>query len=369
MQIKLIPKILISIFLIGILALLLSCNSPMVSIPQGTELGKEYPDPNEEKIAKRILDLTLKSVESNQESNGNTLRDAHPKSHGCVAGTFAVENSIPGSMKFGIFAKPKSYPIWIRFSNGSAKPKADKEGDIRGMAIKLMNVEGTKLLEDEKNEKTQDFLLISNPILPVGDPQEYLELFEAAFENRLTSYIFLGGRFGALKRVNAIRKLQVPSPLAIRYWSTTPFKLGGLAVKYSAKPCSDVQTTMPNTESPNYLRERMVQDLSEKSSCFDFMVQPQTDPIEMPVEEPAKEWNEKESPFVKVGTIQIQKQIFDTKEQNEFCENISFTPWHSLPDHRPLGGINRVRKSVYIGISKFRHEKNKIPRKEPTPKK
>lgn len=353
-----------SIFLLGLTVV---CSSPKVEIPKGTELGKEYPNPNEEEIAKRTLELTLTSIKENaKNNNGKVLRDAHPKHHGCVSGSFTVENNVPGMMKHGIFSKPKSYPIWIRFSNGGTPPKEDKEGDIRGMAIKLMGVEGEKLLEDEKNEKTQDFLLISHTVLPVGDPKDYLDLFEAAFAKKPLRHLIFSGQFGAIRKLGAIRGLKVPSPLGIRYFSTTPYKLGAGAVKYSAKPCNGFNPPMPAELTPNYLKETMINHLNEKEACFDFMIQPQTDPITMPVEDPAEEWDETVSPFVKVATIKIDKQKFDSTEQMEACENLSFTPWHSLPDHKPLGGINRVRKSVYIGISKYRHETNGVPRKEPT---
>lgn len=343
-----------------------SCSSPKVTIPKETELGKEYPKSNEEEIAKRTLELTLNSIKENSKNGGKVLRDAHPKHHGCVSGSFIVDNTVPATMRFGVFSKPKTYPIWIRFSNGGTPPKDDKEGDIRGMAIKLMGVEGEKLLEDEKNEKTQDFLVISHPVLPVGDPQDYLDLFEAAFAKRPLRHLVFNGYFGAIKKISALRGLKVPSPLGIRYFSTTPYKLGNGAVKYSAKPCDNFKPEMPAELTSNYLREAMTRHLSEKEACFDFMVQPQTDPIAMPVEDPAEEWDETVSPFVKVATIKIDKQKFDSPEQMEACENLSFTPWHSIAEHRPLGGINRIRKSVYLGISKYRHEANGVPRKEPT---
>jgi hypothetical protein len=342
-----------------------NCSHPKVGIPKDTELGKEYPNPNEEKIAKRTLELTLNSIKENSKNGGKVLRDAHPKHHGCVSGSFTVESSVPATMRFGVFANPKTYPIWIRFSNGGTPPKDDKEGDIRGMAIKLIGVDGEKLLEDEKNEKTQDFLVISHPVLPVGDPQDYLDLFEAAFAKKPLRHLIFSGQFGAIRKITALRGLKVPSPLGIRYFSTTPYKLGNAAVKYSARPCDNFNPEMPAELTPNYLKEAMAKHLSEKEACFDFMVQPQTDPIAMPVEDPAEEWGETVSPFVKVATIKIDKQKFDAPEQMEACENLAFTPWHSLPDHKPLGGINRVRKSVYIGISKYRHEANGVPRKEP----
>jgi hypothetical protein len=52
--------------------------------------------------------------------------------------------------------------------------------------------------------------------------------------------------------------------------------------------------------------------------------------------------------------------------QAVFCENLSFSPWHSLPEHRPLGLVNRVRKVAYREISKLRHDLNKAPPQEPT---
>jgi hypothetical protein len=51
----------------------------------------------------------------------------------------------------------------------------------------------------------------------------------------------------------------------------------------------------------------------------------------------------------------------------EFCENLSYTPWHALPEHEPLGSINRARRAIYTAISKARHEINGARRAEPTP--
>ena len=32
--------------------------------------------------------------------------------------------------------------------------------------------------------------------------------------------------------------------------------------------------------------------------------------------------------------------------------------WHALPEHRPIGGINRLRKAVYEAVSIYRLERN-----------
>ncbi len=86
----------------------------------------------------------------------------------------------------------------------------------------------------------------------------------------------------------------------------------------------------------------------------------------MPVEDATVEWNEAKSPPVKVATLRIPVQHFDTPAVREFDENLSFTPWHSLETHRPLGGVNRCRKRVYDAISEERHRANRAPRREPT---
>jgi hypothetical protein len=97
---------------------------------------------------------------------------------------------------------------------------------------------------------------------------------------------------------------------------------------------------------------------------MEFMVQPRTS-SNMSVEDSMTEWKESIAPFYTVAIINIPKQEFDTPEQNQFCENLSFTPWHSLPEHKPLGAINRMRKIIYENISTVRHQMNVTQRIEP----
>lgn len=110
----------------------------------------------------------------------------------------------------------------------------------------------------------------------------------------------------------------------------------------------------------------MVKRLQEKDVTFDFLAQLQTDPVAMPIEDSTVSWDQRASPYRKIATIRIPKQTFDTPAQQEFAENLSFTPWHALPEHRPLGNMNRARKHVYWAISKLRHAHNGAPRTEPT---
>jgi hypothetical protein len=159
---------------------------------------------------------------------------------------------------------------------------------------------------------------------------------------------------------------EVANPLESRYWSTTPYALGTRAVKYSARPCQ-AASPFDGSAPADFLRAALARFLGNGDACFDFMVQVQTDPKAMPIEDPTIEWKEQASAFVKVATITIPRQSFETAEQTAFCEHLSFTPWHSLEAHRPLGGINRARKAVYQAITKMRHARNGVPVVEPRP--
>lgn len=61
------------------------------------------------------------------------------------------------------------------------------------------------------------------------------------------------------------------------------------------------------------------------------------------------------SPLVYVGDIVMPPQTFDTPEQRAACDQLSFSPWHSLPAHKPMGHINRARRWVYEASRMLRH--------------
>lgn len=310
----------------------------------------------------------LKSDLDKTYQPGNTRRDAHPKAIGCVKAEFKVEPNLPEELRVGVFKEPRTYPTYIRFSNASTTIQADSRRDIRGMAIKLLGVEGEKLLENEKDETTQDFLVISTPNFINQNLIDFYGTLQALRGGPLKMLGFVFNPFNSHLRVlwNVIRSLKKHANLLeVRFWSTTPYQFGSRVVKYSAKPHQAETTKIPQHPSENYLREVMKQHLAGHDAYFDFMVQFQTDPRQMPIEDASVRWNEEASPFRKVATIKIPAQTFDTEEQMKFAEDLSFTPWHCLPEHTPLGSINRARKVVYEIISKHRHEKNNAPRREP----
>lgn len=330
--------------------------------------ASEHAVPGEAEYIRKILERFKGDIEKAYKP-GAMRRDAHPKTVGCVKAEFTVEPDLPEELRVGVFKEPRTYPAYIRFSNSSTTIQPDIKRDARGMAIKLLGVAGEKLLENERQETTQDFLVVSIPQFINHNVVDFYELIHAVAGGTLKILAFIFNPFNSHLRVlwnvaNSFKKHS--NLLEVRFWSTVPYQFGSEVVKYSAKPHQAAVTRIPKNPSENFLREAMKQSLAGQDAYFDFMVQFRTDPRRMPVEDATVRWNEQASPFRKVATIRIPAQVFDTEERMKFAENLSFSPWHSLPEHRPLGSINRARRVVYEAISKYRHEVNKAPRREPT---
>jgi hypothetical protein len=317
------------------------------------------------------LSVMIEETIRKQYAAGSARRDAHPKAHGCVKAEVHILEHLPDSLAKGIFVPGQTYQAWIRFSNGSSDPtRADIERDARGMAIKILGVPGRKLLEDEDQAMTQDFIMINHPVFFATDPARYRSFMQDSDSDHSYRKLLIPFDLGAKGTRIALetRSSRISNPLQARYWSMVPYQLGigadRQAVKYSARACSATVDPMPHKPSHDFLRDALRNTLQGGEACMEFLVQPRTSGS-MDVEDSRIEWKEAQAPFYPVATIHIPQQIFDTPEQNSFCENLSFTPWHALPEHKPLGVTNRLRKVIYDHISRVRHEMNETPRQEP----
>lgn len=315
-------------------------------------------------------------------------RDVHIKSHGCVEAKFTVLE-LDNKYRWGVFREPKTFDAWIRYSNGDYILNPDTTRDARGMAIKLVGVEGKKLLPGQTDAQTQDFVLMNATNYFIRELADYVELTKYLAVGDNLGY-FLNGwswnpwtwRFRELRLVGGTKKKPPESPLLTQYFSASAYKLGeDNNIKFSARPtqCLDTEgseikgktkdwETGPDffsflhltTVDYNFLRLRMVEQLEAGPACFDFMVQLQVPEKIMPVEDATIIWSEKDSPFVPVAHIKIKAQTFNTEKQNQFCEDLSMNPWHSLAAHRPIGVFNRVRKALYEEVAKYRWNANQL---------
>lgn len=328
------------------------------------ELYKEYPDRNEAEVTRKLIPLLIQLIEKSYLT-GTTYRDTHAKGHLAVKGEFTIGANLPRELRVGLFKRPATYPCWIRFANTSPNPQADKKGDVRSMSIKLMDVEGEMLWQDEEDAKTLDITMMGSPKFLAPNLAQFYDMEVALYKGGLSMlWFFLTHPRIAWTVATGFTKCA--NLLEVPYYSQGAYLFGDRAVQYYIKPHQPATSKIPKNASSNFLRERLVEHLTTDDASWDFMVQFQTDPEKMPIENPMVAWDEELSPYVKVATIKIPSQSCDSPAQVAFCENVSFNPWRTLPEHRPLGGINRARRAVYPMISQFRHHRNSAPVKEPT---
>ncbi|MGF1477119.1 MAG: catalase family protein [Geminicoccaceae bacterium] len=337
---------------------------------QSLALAEERIEPDEELSLDRIVELMAEQMKGHFKP-GAYERGGNTKTHGIVRATVTVRDALPSHLRHGIFATTRSFPAYIRFSGpGPDLPEDINDVGFVSMAIKLMDVPGPKLMDDEKF--TQDMPAVCTPTFVTPDTRanarlQYWSLID------MPIYYFLDPRDSHILDflMQGLWNETQYNPLGQRYWSCVPYLLGeGQAMMYSFYPKSEVVTDIPGLPfgrvPPNYLHDNMVKTLDQKDVEFDLLVQVQTDPHLMPIENAAVRWPEKLSPFVPAATIHIPKQKFNSPAQMAFARNLAINPWHCLAEHRPLGNQSRARRRMYEELSNLRLRVNNVPHLEPT---
>jgi hypothetical protein len=305
------------------------------------EIGHEYP-PEGESVA--IEQLRALHLQVHQAQPGPTHRGEHPKQHAGLWATFEVADDIPEAMRVGLFATPGRYTAIVRFSNGRGSD--DTKPEVHAMAVKVLVPNGSE------PPRMQDFIVADHPVFFSRNVQHVLEFLAATVKGTPVAQLAANG----YPKVVGFSSVATRSLLDMSYWSQTPYKLGDGAVKYVLTPSATTSgTPIALTHTADCLRDALIEQLTvqKRGAQFDLSVNPQTDAETMPIEDPTEEWT---SAPVRLATIAIHPQPCDVAAQMAFVENLSWTPWNALPEHRPLGGINRARKVVYEDSSALRHK-------------
>ncbi len=339
---------------------------------EGLGIAEEKRLPGEEAAVDRVI-ADMGAYIRREYQPGQFLRAGNTKTHGVVRGEVIIRDDIPQHMRHGIFAKPRTFKAWVRF----AGPGPDSPPDIRdvgfaSIAIKLMGVEGERegFPDDEKH--TQDLIGVSTPAFVSPNILENSKLHAQTLRGTAIFYFIRPGDTHLLDFImQALWNETQHNPLEARYWSCVPYLLGdGQAMMYSVVPRLKTRTPIPRwpfrRPPDNYLRDALAATLAKQDVEFDIMVQLQTDPHRMPIENSGVRWPERLSPFVPVATLRLPQQQNDWAKQFAFAHRLSYTPWHCLKAHRPLGNMSRARQRMYWELSKLRQDMNSIKRYEPT---
>jgi hypothetical protein len=155
---------------------------------------------------------------------------------------------------------------------------------------------------------------------------------------------------------------QLPAhPASNTYFSMAPIRFGKYVAKYRAKPAgyrldSYLDLVMRLGSEADAMRLALEDTLRTQEVMFEFQVQLRTATRTMPIEDASVEWPESESPYRTVAHLLLPRQEIASLRQQDAYKDLSFSVWHALAAHRPLGGINRVRRRVYALSSAWRRQ-------------
>jgi catalase len=299
-----------------------------------------------------------------QAKTGQFRSDVHVKTHGYAQAEFRVLPNLPEELAQGLFEREGAYPAVVRFSNAASQPQPDAVPDGRGMALKVLGVEGEMVSEDEQEAPTQDFVMINHPVFFARNLKDYLRLEQvlvqaddsplATLQGALT-----GGDCNPLhwhwSEMLAVARIagQLPDhPASQTYFSMAPIRFGKHVAKYRAKPAGDrhesyLEMVQRLGTQADAMRLVLEETLRTQEVLFEFQVQLRMSEQTMPIEDATIEWPESESPYRTVAHLLLPRQEIALLRQQRAYQLLAFNVWHALSAHRPLGGINRVRRGAY----------------------
>jgi catalase len=359
----------------------------------------ERADPTFDDALRTVIESTTHYITGSVEAEGveRAVRDAHAKGYGLARGEVEILDGVSPAYAQGIYATPGRHEAMVRFSNGSAHTGADVLlGNVVGMGLKILGVDGPTLLEDEPDSGTFDYALINHPVFfantvehyvyiqelfvhrgEVPPPNESPESARARFHQFL--YDFLTGMsklrpeewgWEELGAFLSFRQIEPTNLLLPTYWTMGAVRHGDYIAKVRVTPVRAyaeqvVRRTLDPASASEIFRPALVAELQERPYEFTIQVQLCTDLVSMPVEDVTVVWPETLSPFVTVAKLHLPQQDIGGEDNLAQMDAISMTPWRCTEDHRPLGNIQRARKEVYRQSSLLRHQLNHQVRKEP----
>jgi hypothetical protein len=291
----------------------------------------------------------LSAIQKARAKDGKLERVLHVKQHVGVVGELVVRAT--ETARFGVFESAgKTWPLYARFSNGSSRHQPDGAPDVRGFAIKLVGVPGTKLTPGLEDEQTQDFLFIDSPALPFSNPDEFLMFVRAAKDGpgkllpRLIKSFGLARALGILW--GAVTGEKVKSFATHSFHSGAPIAFGNSAAKLALVPVPN-DTPAPSVSGDDYLKQDLIARLKQGPLSWSLRAQPYVSETATPIEDTRVLWS---GPWLELATLTLPRQDVESargREIDELVSRLSFDPWHALEAHRPLGAIMRARSVAY----------------------
>lgn len=344
-------------------------------------------DPSLEQIAddeaetiEELKKTLLRIAETTFEDGDEAIRGVHAKSHGIVQAQLTVQDRLPRELAQGIFSRPRSYPVVMRLSTSPGDLLPDSVSTPRGIAMKVIGVEGPRL-QGSENDTTQEFLMVNGPAFLAPDAKHFArslkllaattdrgeglkKLLSAALRGAESLLEKAGHESGTLKGLGGHPLTHI---LGESFFTQVPIRYGDHVAKLSLVPVSAgllalKDMALPLTERDDGLREAVLDFFRANSADWELRAQLCTDLESMPIEDASVEWPEERSPYVTVARLSAPVQLtWDEATSPNADKRLAFSPWHGIEAHRPLGSVMRARKATYEASAAFRLAKNGCP--------
>lgn len=344
----------------------------------------EQVESNEPVTNAQLVDTINKIQTKVHEDTGHAKRGVHAKTHGVLVGEFRVLDNLPKMLAQGLFARPATYAAVMRFSTIPGDVLDDNISLPRGLAVKVIGVRGDRVHGSE-NDLTQDFILANGAAFTKPNPKSFastLKLFASSTDKAPGLKKALSAVMRGAEKLMESAGSDSPTLMQLggypetnllgdTYYSQTPILFGDYIAKVSVRPYSPslralIQAPLGGKGKPNRLHEAVIEFFAGNSAEWELLVQLCTDIKSMPIEDASVPWPEERSPYIPVARVSVLKQSsWNIVRETLLDETLSFSPWHALSAHRPLGAINRVRKLVYDTAVRFRSEHNGVSIEEP----
>jgi hypothetical protein len=328
--------------------------------------GIEVVEPGEPALFRRIADVMIRAREVTERRYDRPVRASHLKALGLLRATLSVPADLSPELAQGLFARAGEYDAVIRLSHVPAEFLDDRGASCpRGMAIKVFGVDGERLPGHEG--ATQDFVLDTGEAFNMPNAHAFL----AAITGTEVATFLPEGVKSAVSAVSraandALHMIGTDSlnldfyghprlhPLGERYYSQAPLRWGEYVAKLAAFPAVAPPADAELPDTPDGLREAVAAWLAARPAEYAIAAQLCTDLARMPVENAHAVWPEQDSPYREVARLRIPAQSAWTEAREHAADALSFTPWHGLEAHRPLGQIMRARRYAYDALARAR---------------
>lgn len=346
--------------------------SPVRYAPELDPVG-----PDEADVARKITEAMLGVARTTHAHSGHAIRSVHAKSHGILKAELDIPAGLPEQLAQGLFAKPSRHPAVMRFSTIPGDMLPDSVSTPRGVAIKILDVDGERV-EGAEGSRTQDFIFVNGPTFATNDPKAFLanlKLVAATTDKAEFAKVVLsstlrafGASAGALSALGGQPATHI---LGETFWNQLPIRFGNYVAKLQLAPISPGLVALENEKvhlghGPDVLRSAINDVMRDNEAVWELRAQLATDLDDTPIENAAKEWKEEHSPFLPIARLRASPQTGWSEARSRAVDDgMGFSPWHAIEAHRPLGQMMRIRKLAYAQSQQFRSDRNATPVREP----